>query len=136
MTPSSIYFIISYFTKTFKQFSSCYKQEDRRKAKYKENGGQTLQNGSPECVLYNFFGGSDLYSLPSSVRVTFVSFLFILVRGTVPRFCYDRFTYFAWRIFLPLSLKCLLFSVGVMCFIFYFFSLLIQICKLMYDVNL
>ena len=45
-------------------------------------------------------------------------FLFVWVRGTLPRFRYDKLMDLAWRKFLPLSLNYLLFSVGVMCFIF------------------
>ena len=54
-----------------------------------------------------------------------MSFLFIWVRGTLLRFSYDRFTCFAWRIFLPLSLDYVLFFVGVgLGYVFYFFFVL------------
>nr|AQP30365.1 NADH dehydrogenase subunit 1 [Nasutitermes sp. SC TB-2017] len=67
------------------------------------------------CIL---FLGSDLYSFFFYVKLTFVSFLFIWVRGTVPRFRYDKLMYLAWSSFLPLSLNYLLFFIGVKCFIF------------------
>jgi len=67
------------------------------------------------CIL---FLGSDLYSFFFYVKLTFVSFLFIWVRGTVPRFRYDKLIYLAWKRFLPLSLNYLLFFIGVKCFIF------------------
>nr|AQP27614.1 NADH dehydrogenase subunit 1 [Nasutitermes sp. COL2012-SAS] len=67
------------------------------------------------CIL---FLGSDLYSFFFYVKLTFVSFLFIWVRGTVPRFRYDKLMYLAWKSFLPLSLNYLLFFIGVKCFIF------------------
>nr|URH16874.1 NADH dehydrogenase subunit 1 [Protocapritermes odontomachus] len=67
------------------------------------------------CVI---FLGSDLYSFFFYVKLTFVSFLFIWVRGTLPRFRYDKLMYLAWKSFLPLSLNYLLFFVGVKCFIF------------------
>jgi NADH-ubiquinone oxidoreductase chain 1 len=44
------------------------------------------------CIL---FLGSDLYSFFFYVKLTFVSFLFIWVRGTVPRFRYDKLIYLA-----------------------------------------
>jgi NADH-ubiquinone oxidoreductase chain 1 len=44
------------------------------------------------CVL---FLGCDLNSLFFYVKVTFISFLFIWVRGTLPRFRYDRLMYLA-----------------------------------------
>jgi len=67
------------------------------------------------CIL---FLGSDLYSFFFYIKLAFVSFLFIWVRGTVPRFRYDKLMYLAWRRFLPLSLNYLLFFIGVKCFIF------------------
>nr|YP_009350311.1 NADH dehydrogenase subunit 1 [Nasutitermes matangensis]AQP26761.1 NADH dehydrogenase subunit 1 [Nasutitermes matangensis]AQP26774.1 NADH dehydrogenase subunit 1 [Nasutitermes matangensis]AQP28542.1 NADH dehydrogenase subunit 1 [Nasutitermes matangensis] len=70
------------------------------------------------CVL---FLGSDLYSFFFYVKLAFVSFLFIWVRGTVPRFRYDKLMYLAWSSFLPLSLNYLLFFIGVKCFIFSLF---------------
>ena len=51
-------------------------------------------------------------------KLTFISFLFVWVRGTMPRFRYDKLIYLAWRRFLPLSLNYLLFFVGVRCFVF------------------
>nr|AIY61710.1 NADH dehydrogenase subunit 1 [Promirotermes redundans]URH16605.1 NADH dehydrogenase subunit 1 [Promirotermes redundans] len=67
------------------------------------------------CII---FLGSDLYSFFFYVKLTFISFLFIWVRGTLPRFRYDSLMYLAWSSFLPLSLNYLLFFVGVSCFIF------------------
>nr|YP_009350922.1 NADH dehydrogenase subunit 1 [Promirotermes pygmaeus]AQP28130.1 NADH dehydrogenase subunit 1 [Promirotermes pygmaeus] len=67
------------------------------------------------CIV---FLGSDLYSFFFYVKLTFISFLFIWVRGTLPRFRYDKLMYLAWSSFLPLSLNYLLFFVGVSCFIF------------------
>nr|QZK21583.1 NADH dehydrogenase subunit 1 [Amitermes sp. ANIC 0747] len=67
------------------------------------------------CII---FLGSDLYSFFFYISLTFISFLFIWVRGTLPRFRYDKLMYLAWSSFLPLSLNYLLFFVGVSCFIF------------------
>nr|WMY24032.1 NADH dehydrogenase subunit 1 [Nasutitermes sp. 1 MLW-2023a]WNL53795.1 NADH dehydrogenase subunit 1 [Nasutitermes sp. 1 MLW-2023a] len=67
------------------------------------------------CVI---FLGSDLYSFFFYISLAFISFLFIWVRGTVPRFRYDKLMYLAWKSFLPLSLNYLLFFIGVSCFIF------------------
>nr|WHM51848.1 NADH dehydrogenase subunit 1 [Cahuallitermes intermedius] len=67
------------------------------------------------CII---FLGSDLYSFLFYFKLTFVSFLFVWVRGTVPRFRYDKLMYLAWSSFLPLSLNYLLFFVGVKCFVF------------------
>jgi NADH-ubiquinone oxidoreductase chain 1 len=61
------------------------------------------------CVI---FLGCDLGSLFFYIRVSFVSYLFIWVRGTLPRFRYDKLMYLAWKRFLPLSLNYLLFILG------------------------
>nr|AIY61580.1 NADH dehydrogenase subunit 1 [Prorhinotermes canalifrons] len=67
------------------------------------------------CII---FLGSDLYSLFFYVKLTFLSFLFVWVRGTLPRFRYDKLMYLAWSGFLPVSLNYLLFFVGVSACIF------------------
>nr|WHM51731.1 NADH dehydrogenase subunit 1 [Cornitermes ovatus] len=67
------------------------------------------------CII---FLGSDLYSFLFYFKLTFISFLFVWVRGTMPRFRYDKLMYLAWKSFLPLSLNYLLFFVGVSCFVF------------------
>nr|YP_010567130.1 NADH dehydrogenase subunit 1 [Porotermes quadricollis]UZC33359.1 NADH dehydrogenase subunit 1 [Porotermes quadricollis] len=70
------------------------------------------------CVL---FLGCDLNSLFFYVKVTFISFLFIWVRGTLPRFRYDSLMYLAWSSFLPVSLNYLLFFLGISLFLFSLF---------------
>nr|QYJ56157.1 NADH dehydrogenase subunit 1 [Anopheles sacharovi] len=67
------------------------------------------------------FLGSDIYSLLFFFKLTFISFIFIWVRGTLPRFRYDKLMYLAWKSFLPLSLNYLFFFVGLKIF---FISLL------------
>nr|AIY62048.1 NADH dehydrogenase subunit 1 [Labiotermes labralis] len=67
------------------------------------------------CII---FLGSDLYSFLFYLKLTYISFLFVWVRGTLPRFRYDKLMYLAWSSFLPLSLNYLLFFVGLKCFIF------------------
>ena len=48
------------------------------------------------------FLGRDLYSFLFYLKLTYISFLFVWVRGTLPRFRYDKLMYLAWRRFLPL----------------------------------
>nr|QDI93867.1 NADH dehydrogenase subunit 1 [Tuxedo nicholi] len=62
------------------------------------------------CV---FFLGCDLYSFMFYLSWVFIIFWFVWVRGTLPRFRYDKLMYLSWKIFLPLSLNYLLFLVGV-----------------------
>nr|URX54031.1 NADH dehydrogenase subunit 1 [Neotermes cubanus] len=70
------------------------------------------------CVI---FLGCDLNSLFFYVSLSFVSYLFIWVRGTLPRFRYDKLMHLAWSGFLPLSLNYLLFFLGVKLIIFSLF---------------
>nr|UBU97815.1 NADH dehydrogenase subunit 1 [Teleogryllus occipitalis] len=55
-----------------------------------------------------FFGG-DLFSLLFYFMLVFMSFIFIWVRGTLPRFRYDKLMYLAWKIYLPVSLNYFIF---------------------------
>nr|YP_010049240.1 NADH dehydrogenase subunit 1 [Promethis valgipes]QPL15575.1 NADH dehydrogenase subunit 1 [Promethis valgipes] len=55
------------------------------------------------------FLGGDLYSFLFFVKLVLVSFLWIWVRGTLPRFRYDKLMYLAWKSFLPVSLNFLMF---------------------------
>nr|WES82256.1 NADH dehydrogenase subunit 1 [Archotermopsis wroughtoni] len=70
------------------------------------------------CVM---FLGCDLHSFFFFFKVTFISFLFIWVRGTLPRFRYDKLMYMAWSGFLPVSLNYLLFVLGFSTFLFSLF---------------
>jgi NADH-ubiquinone oxidoreductase chain 1 len=69
------------------------------------------------CVI---FLGCNLNSLIFYIKVTFISYLFIWVRGTLPRFRYDKLMYLAWKSFLPLSLNYLLFFLGIKLFLLSF----------------
>nr|QDP18066.1 NADH dehydrogenase subunit 1 [Phymateus morbillosus] len=59
------------------------------------------------------FLGGDYYSFIFYVKLSFISFCFIWVRGTLPRFRYDKLMYLAWSSFLPLSLNFLFFFCGL-----------------------
>jgi NADH-ubiquinone oxidoreductase chain 1 len=62
------------------------------------------------CVL---FLGSDVHSFYFFCKLVFLSFIFIWVRGTLPRFRYDKLINLAWKRYLPLSLNCLIFFGGL-----------------------
>nr|WGO57937.1 NADH dehydrogenase subunit 1 [Episymploce sundaica] len=70
------------------------------------------------CIL---FLGADVNSLFFYIKLSFLSFLFVWVRGTLPRFRYDKLMYLAWKSFLPLSLNYLFFFLGLKIFIFSFY---------------
>uniref|UniRef100_A0AAU7YRH2 NADH-ubiquinone oxidoreductase chain 1 n=2 Tax=unclassified Potamanthus TaxID=2635404 RepID=A0AAU7YRH2_9INSE len=59
------------------------------------------------------FLGADVYSLMFYVKLVLMSFGFIWVRGTLPRFRYDKLMYLAWKSFLPLSLNYLIFFMSL-----------------------
>nr|YP_010932196.1 NADH dehydrogenase subunit 1 [Euhampsonia splendida]WKR35969.1 NADH dehydrogenase subunit 1 [Euhampsonia splendida] len=51
------------------------------------------------------------------LKLTFLSFLFLWVRGTLPRYRYDKLMYLAWKSYLPISLNFLLFFLGFKLFL-------------------
>nr|YP_009441824.1 NADH dehydrogenase subunit 1 [Simianus niponicus]AOY39460.1 NADH dehydrogenase subunit 1 [Simianus niponicus] len=67
------------------------------------------------CLI---FLGGDIFTWFFFLKLNFISFLFIWVRGTLPRFRYDKLMYLAWKSFLPVSLNFLLFFFGFKLFIF------------------
>uniref|UniRef100_A0AB38ZGI3 NADH-ubiquinone oxidoreductase chain 1 n=1 Tax=Lucanus imitator TaxID=618023 RepID=A0AB38ZGI3_9SCAR len=69
------------------------------------------------CFL---FIGGDYKSFLLFILVGLMSFLWVWVRGTLPRFRYDKLMYLAWKSYLPVSLNFLLFFFGVKVFTFSF----------------
>nr|CCI88314.1 NADH dehydrogenase subunit 1 [Thaumetopoea solitaria] len=59
-----------------------------------------------------YLGGYQL-NLFFYLKLLFISFLFIWVRGTLPRYRYDKLMYLAWSSYLPISLNFLLFFLGL-----------------------
>jgi len=59
------------------------------------------------------FLGADLFRIFFYFKLTFISFIFIWARGTLPRFRYDKLIYLAWKCFLPFSLNFLIFFFGL-----------------------
>nr|QTC08122.1 NADH dehydrogenase subunit 1 [Parachauliodes asahinai] len=58
------------------------------------------------------FLGGDVLNFIFYIKLSFMSFLFIWVRGTLPRYRYDKLMYLAWKSYLPMSLNFLFFFVG------------------------
>nr|CAH59853.1 NADH dehydrogenase subunit 1 [Zygaena lydia lydia] len=67
------------------------------------------------CLLY--LGGYNL-NLIFYLKLTLISFLFIWVRGTLPRYRYDKLMYLAWKSYLPISLNFIIFFMGMVLYIF------------------
>nr|YP_011002164.1 NADH dehydrogenase subunit 1 [Profenusa thomsoni]WPN89816.1 NADH dehydrogenase subunit 1 [Profenusa thomsoni] len=62
------------------------------------------------CVM---FLGSNLYSIFFYINLGLISFLFIVIRGTLPRLRYDKLMSMAWKSFLPVSLNFLVFILSL-----------------------
>nr|YP_009154101.1 NADH dehydrogenase subunit 1 [Gandalfus puia]AKC99386.1 NADH dehydrogenase subunit 1 [Gandalfus puia] len=65
------------------------------------------------------FLGSGPCSSGFYLKSVLVAFVFVWVRGTVPRLRYDKLMYLAWKSFLPVSINYLIFFVGMkmVCFV-------------------
>nr|UQJ73433.1 NADH dehydrogenase subunit 1 [Diamesa sp. 9XL]UQJ73511.1 NADH dehydrogenase subunit 1 [Diamesa sp. 1XL]UQJ73576.1 NADH dehydrogenase subunit 1 [Diamesa sp. 6XL] len=63
------------------------------------------------------FLGGDVYSFIFFIKLAVVSFMFIWVRGTLPRFRYDKLMFLAWKSFLPFSLNYLFLFIGFKIFL-------------------
>nr|AAS00880.1 NADH dehydrogenase subunit 1 [Hutchinsoniella macracantha] len=63
------------------------------------------------------FLGSTLSEPSYYLKTTFMIFLFILIRGTLPRMRYDKLMNLAWKKFLPVTLNYLLFMLSLKMFI-------------------
>nr|YP_009522707.1 NADH dehydrogenase subunit 1 [Caridina indistincta A]AXQ36846.1 NADH dehydrogenase subunit 1 [Caridina indistincta A] len=59
------------------------------------------------------FLGSDLMGGWFYFKTMFIGFCFIWVRGTLPRFRYDKLMYLAWKSFLPVALNYIIFFFGM-----------------------
>nr|QFK69047.1 NADH dehydrogenase subunit 1 [Phymatostetha semele] len=67
-------------------------------------------------VLYSvIFLGCNLNSYMFFFSSMFICFLFIWVRGTLPRYRYDKLMYMAWKSYLPISLNYFIFFLGFKC---------------------
>nr|YP_010248516.1 NADH dehydrogenase subunit 1 [Turanogryllus eous]QTK22280.1 NADH dehydrogenase subunit 1 [Turanogryllus eous] len=55
------------------------------------------------------FLGGEVFSVLFYFMLVFLSFIFVWVRGTLPRFRYDKLMYLAWSSYLPLSLNYFIF---------------------------
>nr|YP_010947357.1 NADH dehydrogenase subunit 1 [Andraca melli]WGO62373.1 NADH dehydrogenase subunit 1 [Andraca melli] len=51
------------------------------------------------------------------LKLVMMSFLFIWVRGTLPRYRYDKLMYLAWKNYLPISLNFLMLFLGIKIFL-------------------
>nr|ASW26912.1 NADH dehydrogenase subunit 1 [Gallerucida bifasciata] len=64
------------------------------------------------------FLGANIMSYSFYLKLTFISFFWLWVRGTLPRYRYDKLMYLAWKSYLPVSLNYLLFISSMKLFMF------------------
>nr|AEP27694.1 NADH dehydrogenase subunit 1 [Rhopalapion longirostre] len=60
-------------------------------------------------ICVTMFLGANFYSFMFLIKLVFMGFVWIWIRGTLPRFRYDKLMYLAWKSFLPVSLNLLFF---------------------------
>jgi NADH-ubiquinone oxidoreductase chain 1 len=59
------------------------------------------------------FLGSNIYRILFYIKLGVLAFIFIWVRGTLPRFRYDKLMFLAWKSYLPAALNYLVFFGGL-----------------------
>nr|AND96327.1 NADH deshydrogenase subunit 1 [Onitis falcatus] len=64
------------------------------------------------------FLGGNLMSIFFFIKITLMAFLWVWVRGTLPRYRYDKLMYLCWKSFLPVSLNYLFFFCGLKLLLF------------------
>nr|YP_009643544.1 NADH dehydrogenase subunit 1 [Psolodesmus mandarinus]AWH61869.1 NADH dehydrogenase subunit 1 [Psolodesmus mandarinus] len=64
-------------------------------------------------LIVVLFFGCAVNSMFFYFEVVLISFCFIWVRGTLPRYRYDKLMYLAWKSYLPVALNYLIFFMGV-----------------------
>nr|YP_009040495.1 NADH dehydrogenase subunit 1 [Peirates arcuatus]AHF21756.1 NADH dehydrogenase subunit 1 [Peirates arcuatus] len=137
---SNIWFIFFSFPLFFCWFSSCLAETNRSPFDFAEGESELVSGFNVEyssggfafiflseymniifmslltCII---FFGCDIYSLFFYIKLTFIIFMFIWVRGSLPRYRYDKLMYLTWKVFLPLSLNYLLFFSGFLTMIMF-----------------
>nr|YP_010463408.1 NADH dehydrogenase subunit 1 [Cryptoperla kawasawai]UUK29384.1 NADH dehydrogenase subunit 1 [Cryptoperla kawasawai] len=139
----SIWFLLLSFPLALSWFASCLAETNRTPFDFAEGESELVSGFNVEYSSGGFaliflaeyasilfmsmlfvviFLGCNIYSLVFFIKLTMISFLFIWVRGTLPRYRYDKLMYLAWKSFLPLSLNYLFLFIGLKIF---FLSILI-----------
>ena len=70
------------------------------------------------CVF--LFLGANLNNITFFMKIVLVSFFWVWVRGTLPRYRYDKLIYLSWKTYLPVALNLSLFYFGLRIFIYSF----------------
>nr|YP_009050451.1 NADH dehydrogenase subunit 1 [Paraglypturus tonganus (nomen nudum)]AIG22699.1 NADH dehydrogenase subunit 1 [Paraglypturus tonganus (nomen nudum)] len=65
-----------------------------------------------------FFLGANPDSVAFYIKLACIAFVFVWVRGTLPRMRYDKLMYLAWKSFLPVALNYLIFFMSIKMMLF------------------
>nr|YP_010316741.1 NADH dehydrogenase subunit 1 [Liorhyssus hyalinus]UMY76363.1 NADH dehydrogenase subunit 1 [Liorhyssus hyalinus]URN72957.1 NADH dehydrogenase subunit 1 [Liorhyssus hyalinus] len=133
---SSIWFLFFSFPLFFCWLSTCLAETNRAPFDFAEGESELVSGFNVEysgagfafiflseymniifmsVITVVMFLGCDLMSITFYIKVTFIVFWFIWVRGTLPRFRYDKLMYLTWKVFLPMSLNYFLFFSLFLC---------------------
>nr|ASA69174.1 NADH dehydrogenase subunit 1 [Clavigralla tomentosicollis] len=134
---SGIWFIFFSFPLFFCWLSSCLAETNRAPFDFAEGESELVSGFNVEYSSGGFafiflseymniifmsmltvviFLGCDLNSIFFYLKLVLIIFWFIWVRGTLPRFRYDKLMYLTWKVFLPMSLNYFLFFSIILCF--------------------
>nr|QLY90122.1 NADH dehydrogenase subunit 1 [Athripsodes aterrimus] len=70
------------------------------------------------CVFLSFMFLGSISSIFFFLKVIFLIFSVIWIRGVMPRYRYDKLMYLSWKVFLPISLNYLIFLLSGVIFMF------------------
>nr|YP_009107540.1 NADH dehydrogenase subunit 1 [Enoplometopus debelius]AIU44737.1 NADH dehydrogenase subunit 1 [Enoplometopus debelius] len=136
---SSVWFLWLTFPLALVWFASCLAETNRTPFDFAEGESELVSGFNTEYSSGGFalifmaeytsilfmsmlfallFLGGDPSSILFYFKLVMVGFLFIWVRGTLPRLRYDKLMYLAWKSFLPVSLNYLIFFMGFKMFSF------------------
>nr|YP_009498511.1 NADH dehydrogenase subunit 1 [Parasesarma pictum]AWK60824.1 NADH dehydrogenase subunit 1 [Parasesarma pictum] len=136
----NFWFIIIAFPLGMVWFSSCLAETNRTPFDFAEGESELVSGFNTEygaggfalifmaeyasilfmSVLFViFFLGSSPFSVMFYLKSVMIAFIFVWVRGTLPRLRYDKLMYLAWKSYLPLSINYLIFFLGfkMICFV-------------------
>nr|YP_009987517.1 NADH dehydrogenase subunit 1 [Bambusiphaga taibaishana]QBZ37977.1 NADH dehydrogenase subunit 1 [Bambusiphaga taibaishana] len=65
-------------------------------------------------IMSLMFLGGDFFSMYFFLKIMILSFSFIWIRGTLPRYRYDKLMILCWKIYLPTVLNFMLFSFNLL----------------------
>nr|QNE85634.1 NADH dehydrogenase subunit 1 [Platypalpus longicornis] len=136
-----LWFIVVLFPLSMVWFTSCLAETNRTPFDFAEGESELVSGFNVEyssggfaliflaeyasilfmSMLFSIiFLGANVYDFSFYLKLSFISFMFIWVRGTLPRFRYDKLMYLAWKCFLPFSLNYLMFFMALKLFLFTF----------------